>query len=233
MRGQLNGASSPLDATLENVLPGVHERLDANRKTTEDLVGKVTELTSTVIASIENSRDFSMQRLESEINLMLQRIRDPSIQDVNGQSGHRTITQGTRPERSPPNSQTNHTEYPTIPITYVSLHQLYNHWTGEDDFENMYPGGIARLEHEKGSSWRKTWDNSANKRLSKLKAIVLAIEREAANNNISPNQVLQTWEDIYSIDCKGKLSNFHSWAVGNGKIELKKARGRSGDSPNA
>lgn len=233
MRGHLHGASSPLDATLENVLPGVHERLDANRKTTEDLVGKVTELTSTVIASIENSHDFSMQRLESEINLMLRRIRDPSIQDVNDQADYTTITQET-PERSRPNSQTNHNEeFPTIPITYASLHQLYSHWTGGDEYENMYPGGIARLEHEKGSSWRKTWDNSANKRLSKMKAIVLAIEREATDNNISPTEVLQSWEDIYSKDCKGKLSNFHSWAVGSGKIELKKARGRSGDGHNA
>ena len=229
MRGQLQGASSPLDATLETVLPGVHERLDANRKTTEDLVGKVNELTSTVIASLEKSQDFSMERLESEINLMLRRIRDTSPQDESVQEIEPSrITEVAQEQtRFPPMVQ-----HPIIPITYSSLHQLFNHWNGLGEYENMYPGGISRLETEKGSSWRKTWDNSAKKRLSKVKAIISAIEREASENNTSRICVVEMWEDVYSTECKGKLSNFHTWAVGNGMIQLKKARGRCGEGRN-
>lgn len=84
------------------------------------------------------------------------------------------------------------------------------------------------LEEEQGLSWRKTWDNSANKRLSKMKAIVLAIQREASGSNTSAIHVVEVWEDVYSVECKGKLSNFHAWLIENGKIEVKKARGRSG-----
>jgi hypothetical protein len=231
MRGQLHGATSPLDATLETVLPGVHERLDANRKTTEDLVGKVTELTSTVMASIENSRDFSMERLESEINLMLRRIREPLTEDEETNVDSTAVNPPIQ-EQVTNNNLSNCNTLPTIPTTYNSLHQLHNHWNGDGEYENMYPGGIARLEESKGSSWRKNWDNSANKRLSKMKAIVTAIQREASENHITSTEVLEMWEEIYSIDCKGKLSNFHSWAVSNGKIVPKKARGRSCDMQN-
>lgn len=227
MQGQLQGATSPLDATLETVLPGVHERLDANRKSTEDLVGKVTELTSTLKASLENSQDFSMQRLESEINLMLRRIRDPSFLDGSIEPTE-TFPVTQQIQEQPRINNRNSNQLPTIPITYSSLHQLFNHWNGFGEYENIYPGGISMLEEEQGSSWRKTWDNSANKRLSKMKAIVSAIQREASGSNTSAIHVVEVWEDVYSVECKGKLSNFHAWLIENGKIELKKARGRSG-----
>ena len=141
MQDQLHGASSPLDATLESVLPGVHERLDANRKSTEDLVGKVKELTSTVIASFEKSQDFSMERLESEINLMLRRIRHSSTVDEGVEEPEMTRIIQPTPETT--RVQTTQTQLPTIPITYSSLHHLFNHWHGLGKYENMYPGGIS------------------------------------------------------------------------------------------
>lgn len=234
MRVQLEGTSSPLDATLETVLPGVHERLDAQRKATEDIHGLLRNLEVTIKDCINSSQDNTMERLESEINLMFRRIRSPLTEDTIDESRiNQSSSRNTHPNHnsqvSPSNGNSAGAQLPTIPITYSSLHQLYNHWNGEGEYMNMYEGGIARLESEKGASWRKTWDNSANKRLSKLKSIISAIQRESIDSGTPITDVLSLWEDIYSGRCNGKLSNFHSWGVENGKISLKKARGKATD----
>ena len=228
MRRKLEGASSPLDATVETVLPGVHERLDAQRKATEDLHGIVCRLETKMDGCIESTQNSTLLRVETEANLMFRRIRG-SARDENIES---MDTEETAPRNctsavNSPNRTTIVNHLPIIPITYSSLCQLYDHWRGEGEYANIYEGGISRLESEKGSSWRRTWDNSANKRLSKVKSIVLAIQHESTQNEMSIADVLAMWEDIYSRHCNGKLSNFHAWAVENGKIALKKARGKS------
>lgn len=231
MRKQLEGVASPLDATLETILPGVHERLDAQRKATEDLHGLVSRLESTMKDCIErNTQDVTIHRLESEINSMFRRMRgqmqeggaEPFQMHPELIPTNRTIDGNTSPNRGNNNNQV-----PTIPITYSSIRQLYDHWNGEGEYENMFPGGIAKLELEKGSSWRKTWDNSANKRFSKVKGIISAIHYESTESSISITDVLSIWEDIYVGECNGKISNFHAWVVRHGKIAAKKARGKS------
>lgn len=233
MRIQLEGTSSPLDATLETILPGVHERLDAQRKATEDIHGLLRHLEYTMKDCIESSQDSTMERLETEINLMFKRIRAPGaedrVQDERVASPSRDHSPNHTAQVTPANATCAGAQFPTMPITYSSLHQLYDHWNGDGEYRNMYEGGIARLESEKGPSWRKSWDNSANKRLSKLKSIVSAIQRESMESGMSITDILSLWGDIYSGPCNGKLSNFHTWAVANGKVLLKKARGKSTD----
>ena len=233
MRKQLQGASSPLNANLESVLPGVHERLDVHQKTSEDIHGIVSRIERTQQESIErNTQDSAIHLLESEINSMFRRIRSSIHEGITeSPSIHQQATSPIRTEhtRIPEFARNNVNELPTIPITYSSIHQLYDHWNGEGEYEYIYSGGIARLESEKGSSWRKSWDNSANKRLSKVKAIISAIHNESKANNMPIADVLTTWESVYSDDCNGKISNFHAWVVANGKIQVKRARGKARD----
>lgn len=225
MRTALQGVSSPLDATLETVLPGLHERLDAQRKATEDLHGLITRLESTVKAAIEKTEDSTMERLETEFHHMFRRIRGPPTDapddDQNKERDRDTMADTTI------HRQNNHTSLPMLPITYPTIHQLYDHWMGGGEYVHGYPGGISQIEKEKGSSWRKDWDNGAKKRLSKVKGIIAAIEHEAQNSNGTIDEVIDKWESIYTGECNGKISNFHEWAVRNGKLEIKKARGRN------
>ena len=114
-----------------------------------------------------------------------------------------------------------------MPITYRSLQQLYNHWIGGGEFQQMYAGGINKVETEMGGKWSKDWDNGAKKRLSKVKAIIFAMESESKAQNESIAAVCTKWSKVYDGLCKGQLSNFHSWLVKEGKVQLKKARGKS------
>lgn len=233
MRKQLEGVASPLDANLESILPGVHDRLDAHMKVTEDVHGIVSRVESKMNDSMErNTQDVTIHRLESEINSMFRRMRGEMLGD-SGESFQKQPQESTTTNRridhgnTLPNSGNTRNQVPTMPITYSSIRQLYDHWNGEGDFENVIPGGIAKLEFEQGCSWRKTWDNSANKRLSKVKGIILAIQNESTENSMSIADVITAWEEIYVGECNGKISNFHAWTVRNGKIAAKKARGKS------
>ena len=214
-------------------MPGLHERLDAQRKATQDLHGLVTRLESTMKQAISHTQDATMHRLESEFHLMFRRIRESTTDFFSEESSpppnstrETTETTTVNSTRSPLNT------LPLMPITYSSICQLYNHWNGEGEYGSTCAGGISKLESEKGSTWRRNWDNAANKRLSKVKAIVAAIRRESNEKNISITEVITMWEDIYSGECKGKISNFHAWAVKNNKLELKKARGKSAAESN-
>ena len=233
MRQQLEGAASPLDANLESVLPGLHVRLDANMKVTEDVYGIVSRFDTKMDDCMERkSRDVTIHRLESEINSMFRRVRGEMLGD-RGESFQEQPQESTTTNRridhgnTSPNSGNTRNQLPTMPITYSSIRQLYDHWNGEGDFENVIPGGIAKLEQEQGCSWRKTWDNGANKRLSKVKGIISAIQNESTENSMSIADVITAWEEIYRGECNGKISNFHAWTVRNGKIAAKKARGKS------
>ena len=54
-----------------------------------------------------------------------------------------------------------------------------------------------------------------------------AIKDEGTEKNLSVAEVIAMWDDIYCGECKGKISNFHDWAVRSGKVRLKRARGKS------
>lgn len=227
----MNDESSPLDASLEAVLPGVHERLDGQRKAIQDLQGLVEKLEGTMKSVMQQTRDDTMNRLEIEIHRMFRNIGRNGNSICFNAEDDRSLTMGEISERNDQNCERiNHPSVlvnrPFMPITYRSLQQLYNHWIGKGEYEEMYPGGIQKLEVEMGAKWRKNWDNAANKRLSKVKAIISAIESKAKEEHQSVSVVLSTWEDVYGGACKGKLSNFHSWLVEQGKVQVKKARGK-------
>lgn len=228
MQAALHHESSPLDATLETVLPGVHERLDAQRKATEDLHILVEKFEGNMRSAIQHVRDETLNRLEIELHRMFRRINGNGSENemeidrsVTGTSGQDGIVEKLT------NSPSASIHRPFMPITYRNLEQLHNHWVGGGEYEHVYPGGIQTLEAEMGAKWRCNWKNAANKRLSKVKAIILAIENESKVQHQPVSTVLADWEDIYSGICKGKISNFHGWVVEQGKVQVKKARGKS------
>jgi hypothetical protein len=167
MRGHLHGASSPLDATLETVLPGLHERLDAQRKAQEKMFELYSQLDETmkesIHTSIQSSSDANIQRFASEVNLMFKRMQRSAESDDSSSYIPEITQQHTGTTITNADTRTMSSHLPTIPITYSSLYQLYSHWNGCGEYENLHPGGIAKLEEQKGSTWRKNWDNSANK----------------------------------------------------------------------
>ena len=217
MKGKLEGQSSPLDTTLETVLPGLHERFDAQRKATEDLHGLVSGLESRLTEAILKTQDATMYRLESEFHLMFRRIRGTPNVGAHDDSAPSpsNATRETALNASPVELNT----LPLMPITYSSLSALYNHWTGEGEYENMYAGGISKLESEKGSKWRKSWDNAANKRLSKVKAFVSAIKDEGTEKNLSVAEVLQCGMISIVGNAKERFQTFMTGQSGAGRCD--------------
>lgn len=227
MRNAIDNQASPLDATLESVLPGIHDRLDAQRKATKDLEEKVTEIGKNVNDTIIQTSRQSFQHfasIVSEINTIVQN-RPPFEADIQvTPTGPSKEHEGTATTAS--NEEQNSTvALPEIQPRYDTLMELHDHWFGLGKFH----GGISidELETRHRNKWRKKYTSAQETQFSRAKRIIQAMKAEADQKNIDVHIVASSWSENFENDGRLTFPNVIKWLVENGFLARKKQRGNS------
>ena len=193
---------SPMDYSLQAVLPGVHSRLASTEAATCRLVDYVTQL-----PTLNQQRDMMASLFQQELMSAAHGVGNSpspfgSLQARGGQLAAGGATTGGTSN----NESTGTTICHRPKSRHDNVLDIYNEWLGLGDFENIpIAGGIAAVENRFGTSWRKGNSISGN-RISRQHRVVKAVRTTADNYGISVAEVCRTWDSIYIHDCNKNLN---------------------------
>ena len=229
MKQELSNQSSPLDASLESILPGVHDRLDAQRKATIDLEHRLTEMGHRVKDSIiENSKQnfHHIASIFSEINSIIQTRQGQLASASTHGEPDAESTEAVNDDVEPTIQEASQDFL--IQQRYESLMHLHNHWFGLAEFNCSHGISIDELERRHRNKWRKKLYTSAHEtQFSRAKRIMTAMKAEAEKQKIPVHEIASMWSENFESDGRLKLPNVIKWLVENGHIAKKKQRGCS------
>jgi hypothetical protein len=253
MQQELNNNDSPLDAHLQAVLPGVHQRMELHRQELSCLRGDVGRLTTAVETNTQVMTDKvdDIIQMNEEKNAALGRMHIMVGSRLLGQQvlekaacgGDECDEESNKsPSSSPPSSprrplpppRPNGTEDEECPKYHLnpqprSFYALYNEWYGGGpDFEDVpVPGGIAALEEKFKARWRRHFKSHEVKEFSRRRMCINAIEVYATREGVSQAKAIDKLNDIFEQEAKRKVPCMANLMQRMGLIEKKARRGKA------
>jgi hypothetical protein len=242
MKDELAMNDSPLDANLQSVLPGVHQRLEMQREETACLRGDVGRLTMAVETStlVFNEKVDEIISMNEEKNEMLGRMHimvgSRLLGQVQGEGSPSSSPPSSPPPRPSPTVRPRQTdgegdEAPRyhLALSPKSLYAIYNEWYGGGpDFEDIpVPGGIAALELKFKARWRRHFEPNEVKDFSRRRMCINAISAYAAREGVSEAIAIELLNTIYEEEAKKKVPTMANIVQNMGLIQKKKKRGKA------
>jgi hypothetical protein len=231
---------SPLNATVEQVLPGVLMEFTALRSEVSTMNDNVKKGFERVEAKI----DCEIGGLKM-LTLQLGRaflayarsgqstsIDSKSFADLDGVMAAATIP--TAPVTPVRNVAAHNSDAPPqfhrlCPL-HKSLASLWNEWHGNDEFEGIpVVGGLKHLEESMGHQWRAHFSQSEKTAFSRMKSIVLGIDNYAVSRQISSATAVDELDETFR-EFKCQLAKMVSWLQDRDYIQKKQARGKHATS---
>lgn len=249
MKLSLENDNSPLDADLHKVLPGVHERLQANHAAIEAVDRKVT-------AKLDTIHDSVTTGLHGLRSVMVQH-KEETDELVGLSLGRSLVQAGNNLMRSSPSNRANESfdsddfsVKPTPPVInninnsggcssptevaedhkffrmilkHPDLESVWNEWHGTGTFDNDMYGGVAGRDSRFGVKWRKEHINpTLHSRTSRL---IQAIQFHANEESVSPQDIIIDWDPMFK-EAKHSVHTLVKRLQQEGKIPKLGARGK-------
>ena len=245
MASEIANEKDPLDASLEKVLPGVHQWHRINnaemsklqtlvKDAVEGLTLKVDDMHSTMLSTREDtSRQLSAAFMQmsqyflqhgnsvagdpSRISDALQQVQVGAMEYIAEEAETANDNEG---ETMDPADL--HALFRMVP-KHIVLLGLMHEWYGVGDYYDSY-GGIEGRNKTYKARWRKKCHLNAM-HFSRTERTVRAVEAYAKNNSMDKFDAAVALQQVFEIDCKTSVTNFVLWAQQEGLIAKSKSRG--------
>jgi hypothetical protein len=244
MRKSLAEETSPLDACLEAVLPGVHQWHQANNTAINQLGERVDSMATcistgiqAVIDKIDSSDELRTQKNDRLASLLemgshllrngnpdgLSQVSDTSDNHESNSRSRRTaitpvaITQDMDLDE---NKNDQHSNYRMRP-KHQQLMDLYAEWIGDGDFADDF-GGIKGQNKRFNASWRK---HLAPYLYSRTERTIKGVRAYATENGLSPYDACEQLQPEYEKQ-KCSVANMVNYFTAAGLLTKRKPRGK-------
>lgn len=235
---------SPLDHSLEKVLPGVHTRLSKQTNAINDLKMSIQTLTvgtngssfcDTIIeriGSLNKERDTKLaDSLGNIANLLdgnVQVIRSGASQEGVG-CDDSLVGLPTDSEPSP--SMNGNVDMEAVlkrcktyhvKQDHRTIHMLYDEWIGTGDFDGKpINGGVREAEILFKHKWRSHWSKADKKYFSRFSQICCGIDRKVGEYGDDLERIerfVDELEDVFKNDALKSISKFVDWMKCKGLV---------------
>jgi hypothetical protein len=248
----LNDEHSPLDASLESVMPGMHQRLvvveRATRQVDEHLKEVGTNLVDVGTKVTEGFKQIFQERQETaEKQIVFHKFMAASLGGVgglgtSGKFGDSDVLLPGAVEtttRTIPAAQLQHNRSPSfagpagasqhrLTIKFHSLRSLYNEWHGLGEMLDLpVPGGIAFLEASNKAKWRRHFSANEKKTFSRVKMVVAAIDTMHERTGRTIDATIDELDIIYAKEAKKSVASMANIIQSMGLVSKMNPRGKS------
>jgi hypothetical protein len=250
MTKELGNQDDPLDANLEEALPGLNQWQRVNNMELQ----KVKEAVQQVQSGFQNvnnqfdelhdvlksNREDSDRHLAATFVNIAQKLLERGGSTVNGLRQDNVIAeelrqvvtgtssrtaQAAQPIESPGDAEElTDTLFQMVP-KHLSLLDLVHEWYGSADYYDEYGGIKGRNERFK-TQWRKKCSINAM-HYSRTERTVRAVNEYATMHGINTYDAAERLDEVYKVECKESVTNFVKWAQHEGLLAKKKSRGTS------
>lgn len=200
--------TAPYDTSLEQVLPGVQSRFDSLNSNLnlalynlDILVAEIQrqkEIMETLLQAVAWHNERSIRTLMARILAAGSLAASPQYLNENGESeGEGVPLDAARSVTNPPSAAAiiglEGEQVPgnghRLPSRPTSARDIWNMWFGLGEYENKpVPGGVAQLEAERRTQWRKGYTVAEKKKLSQYRNAVryMCEEQEVGHDEENP-----------------------------------------------
>lgn len=224
-------AESPLNATVEQVLPGVREEIRAIR-------GEMTKGFETVNANVKNEFE-SLNHDMSDMKRVTNAFRAACVAFSSSENApSQNLRFASLTEIAPPTIATDtvvdtqHAVFPSQCIIPFQLHEslvsMWDEWHGSGTFQgHPVAGGLNQLEESNGPAWRSHFAPSEKTAFSRMKAIMKGVANYANSKGVAAGVALSELDEIFkSSEVKRQAAKMVSWFQTRDFLEKKRARGK-------
>ena len=248
MRTALENERSPLDATLESVLPGVHQWHRANEAAVKRVHGHIDALMETVKEGLKDGFDrissttaFNQQLQDQRLatvfadiakGLLQGSVTQPTIDSTsvthmmspNSRTCETTTTNAEfsmedAADETPPSYEITSYRLPSKPL---SLEDLWNSWHGCGQHHCQH-GGVIGRNKKFGAKWRKHIPPAHYSRCCRS---VKAIEAYAKDKRIKVEEAVAHLDPIFQEECGKSVYNFVEKMQEQGMLKKAAKRGK-------
>lgn len=193
MKVSLENSESPMDYTMETVMPGVKQRLDSNENAIRELSRQVQktpqEVQEKLLPAFSNLlKEMLLGAAKGAADAMGGGNLDGRQSPLGVSLGvSRTTTRDNEPS-SPP------THF--LVDKHESVQGYYDEWFGKGDFDGIpIAGGVEALELK----WKRRWrgGKKQDQRISRQKRLVDAIKKRAQSTGETIEQVCESWNLLF------------------------------------
>ncbi|KAG7362818.1 centromere DNA-binding like protein [Nitzschia inconspicua] len=218
MRASLTHATSPYNASLETVLPGLNARFD----TLQQVQQQLHQNQQYAIQRIDERMD-DLRQLFLSSNHLYQNIfvgmwnaaagyANVRLQQLPVHNGGPAEVHSPSDVTSPDPPQTTQSVLPypgyNHPLRgeYVSVMEMFDEWNGTGNYYNIpVAGGIAELNRRYKSQWRRRYTGAQKTLFSRVQRICQSI-LDRIGKGESKDSILQQYNGFYINDAKGTPS---------------------------
>ncbi|KAG7336496.1 centromere DNA-binding like protein [Nitzschia inconspicua] len=218
MRASLTHATSPYNASLETVLPGLNARFDTLQQVQQQL---------------HQNQQYAIQRIDERMDDLRQLFLSSNhlYQNIfvgmwNAAAGYANVRLQQLPVHNggpaevhspsvvtspdPPQTTQSVLPYPGYnhPLRgeYVSVMEMFDEWNGTGNYYNIpIAGGIAELNRRYKSQWRRRYTGAQKTLFSRVQRICQSI-LDRIGKGESKDSILQQYNCFYINDAKGTPS---------------------------
>jgi hypothetical protein len=218
------GVVSPLNHSVEAVLPGLHQRWAQ----THNLVTGVKEDLKTMKTDIKEQAD----RMEQSNQSQKESLSDFLVQF--GESlrterpSRRQVSVATSPGQMEEESSLRPpTIHYNLKQTHDSVSDIYDEWWGIGEYEGKpIRGGFDALERQFKSRWRRHFDGGQVKHISRIKIILQALSSLSEMDGYSQEMAMNELDAVYCGECKKYITRLETYIKSKGWYQKKKRRGK-------
>jgi hypothetical protein len=249
----LHDDTSPLDANLESVMPGMHRRMvvmeNATRQGDERVKNGFSQMEELIKGGFKNieQRETQANTKLAEYHLAMATRLGAFSSTKNG--GYDMVPPRTTRASSPSNSSPAQqrginnggsslatTSLPTskhrLTVKHHSLQTLYNEWHGIGEYLDIpVPGGIAALEASHKAKWRNHFSGNEVKTFSRVKIIITGIDAMQYRTQHTIDLVIEELDLVFQKEAKKSVAQMVVIVQNMGLVQKKKARGKTKTAP--
>jgi hypothetical protein len=234
---------SPLDATLESVMPGVHQRFVAleghvktlNRGVTSSFDQLKTMVQDGFQAGFTALHEYNRERdsqLAARLHTMAEGLALPSPSIGAGAPfPPRRRQQQQQESPSPAGDVTPPSPGPRhhrMVLKHHSIESLWNEWYGLGEFEGKpVVGGIDAIERHDKSKWRKHFSMSEKKHFSRSQIVIRGINATIHDRGETFETTMESFEVTYEAEAKFSMAKMAAIVQTLGLVARKKSRGKT------
>jgi hypothetical protein len=242
MRQSMSHEESPLDHSLESVLPGLHSRLSAMQiNMAEGFRLSNHEMKEQEKRGIQREEQRELREVKRLATIF--RNAADGMMTGNEREHKGAVDGGADDEQLRTDSSQQEQEAASMPSEddlfnkakrfqlaprHLSLESLYFEWLGIEYFKDKpIVGGLQKCEELFKSKWRKGRSHGERKHFSRLKRIMEGIATKATTDGIDLDEVVRSMSEIYDKECKQSIAKMEAYMVHEGMIPKGKARATS------
>jgi hypothetical protein len=234
---------SPLDHSLEAVLPGVHTRLSSLQSEMASGFSQVKQWQQSVDSFIQENTSIvrQSQAAAGQLVRIASSMLGWSSRGVGAgggawQGSPAPLLNSQQQAAAAANDNDDDDEDDDLRKAkrhqmikrHQSLYTIYYEWYGlESSKDQPIVGGFEKCEELFKSSWRKPHTDAEKKHFSRLKKIIQGLKEKAAREELDMEEVVEILESTFAKDCKKALSKMVDWMMTQGLIPEGKKRATS------